>query len=501
MKKLKYMSFSILVLCIFYLSAPCNGEDESLGAPMKRTEQEALYSAIQGFVGKWWNGSDLYPDPCGWTPIQGVSCDLFDGFWYVTDLSIGPVHDNSLSCAQNVEFSSHLFALRHLRSLSFFNCFVSPNQRPVSVPSTNWEVLAESLESLEFRSNPGLTGEIPVAFGLLRNLQSLVLMENGLTGELPESIGTLINLRRLNLAANAFKGRIPDSFGGLNRLLILDMSRNSLSGFLPMTFGGLNSLLKLDLSNNQLAGKIPLEFGNLKNLTLLDLSNNRLSGALTQSLQELSSLQELVLSNNPTGGEIMSLEWQNMRGLTALDLSNMSLTGGIPESIAELKGLRFLGLNDNQLTGNIPQKLASLPNVSAIYLHGNNLTGELKFSDWFYGKMGRRFGAWGNPNLCYSIGLVRAGYAPFGVKQCEEKVMKYETHLISKSKLGNGNSDNHDSTSTASLGFKGCGLNRCIEHALMSNCDDSSDITTFTKIHAAILSDACINFNEHFQAW
>ncbi|KAL0380717.1 UNVERIFIED_CONTAM: Piriformospora indica-insensitive protein 2 [Sesamum angustifolium] len=473
MKKLKYLSFSILVLCIFYLSAPCNGDDESLAAPMKRTEQQALYSAIQGFVG---NGgmvqifiqilvvghlysivSRLNKDLLLMFLSIGVSCDLFDGFWYVTDLSIGPVHDNSLSCAQNVEFSSHLFALRHLRSLSFFNCFVSPRQRPISIPSTNWEVLAESLESLEFRSNPGLTGEIPVAFGLLRNLQSIVLMENGLTGELPESIGNLINLRRLNLAANSFKGRIPDSFGGLNRLLILDMSRNSLSGFLPMTFGGLNSLLKLDLSNNQLQGKIPLEFRNLKDLTLLDLSN-RLSGALTQSLQELSSLQELVLSNNPTGGEIMSLEWRNMRALIALDLSNMSLTGEIPESIAELKGLRFLGLNDNQLTGKIPQKLASLPNVSAIYLHGNNLTGELKFSDWFYGKMGRRFGAWGNPNLCYPIGLVRTGYAPFGVKQCEEKVMKYETHLDSK------NSDNHDSTSTASLGFKGCGLNRLGSH-------------------------------------
>ena len=45
-------------------------EDAGVEAPMVKTEQEALYSAIQGFVGKWWNGSDLYPDPCGWTPIQ-----------------------------------------------------------------------------------------------------------------------------------------------------------------------------------------------------------------------------------------------------------------------------------------------------------------------------------------------------------------------------------------------------------------------------------------------
>ncbi|GKC59314.1 hypothetical protein Tco_1086912 [Tanacetum coccineum] len=40
------------------------------GAPMVETEQIALYTAIQGFVGQEWNGSDLYPDPCGWTPIQ-----------------------------------------------------------------------------------------------------------------------------------------------------------------------------------------------------------------------------------------------------------------------------------------------------------------------------------------------------------------------------------------------------------------------------------------------
>jgi len=37
---------------------------------MKKKEKEVIYSVIQGFVGKWWNGSYLYPDPCGWTPIQ-----------------------------------------------------------------------------------------------------------------------------------------------------------------------------------------------------------------------------------------------------------------------------------------------------------------------------------------------------------------------------------------------------------------------------------------------
>lgn len=376
--------------------------------------------------------------------MQGVSCDLFDGFWYVTDLIIGAVHDNSLTCAQDVDFSPHLFALKHLKSLSFYECFVSSH--PVSIPSQNWEVFSPSLESLEFRSNEGLAGQIPASFGELRSLQSLVITENGLTGEIPQSIGSLMKLRRLNLAGNSFTGRIPDTFGGLNNLVILDLSRNSLSGTLPSSLGGLTSLLKLDLSNNQLEGKIPLQFGNLKSLTLLDLSNNRLSGGLTKSLEELSSLQELVLSDNPAGGDIMNVEWRNLRELTALDLSNASLTGGIPESIAELKNLRYLGLNDNKLTGDIPSNLATLPNVSAIYIHGNNLTGELKFAEWFYGKLGRRFGAWGNPNLCYSNGLA-ANRAPFGVEQCRQEIIKYLD-------LGRG-SWNLESNSRACLGVLG----------------------------------------------
>lgn len=59
-----------LLLCISCLVLWCEGEGDFDVAPMKKAEQAALYSAIQGFVGNWWNGSDLYPDPCGWTPIQ-----------------------------------------------------------------------------------------------------------------------------------------------------------------------------------------------------------------------------------------------------------------------------------------------------------------------------------------------------------------------------------------------------------------------------------------------
>ncbi|EOY02177.1 PREDICTED: piriformospora indica-insensitive protein 2 [Theobroma cacao] len=444
-----------LAVCILCLGVWCCGQADSEAAPMEKAEQTALYSAVQGFVGNWWNGSDLYPDPCGWTPIQGVSCDIVGGLWYVTALSIGPVHDNSLGCATNVEFRQQLFQLKHLKSLSFFNCFISPGRHPITIPGGKWDKLAGSLELLEFRSNPGLTGQVPTSFGYLTRLQSLVLLENGLTGELPINIGNLTNLNRLVLAGNRFTGQIPDSFGSLKELLILDLSRNSLSGHMPFALGGLTSLLKLDLSNNQLEGKLLGEIAYLKNLTLLDLRNNRFSGGLTQSIVEMHSLEELVLSSNPLGGDLMSLEWQSLQNLVILDLSNVGLTGDIPESLCGLKMVRFLGLGDNNLTGDLPSKLASLPSLRALYLNGNNLTGVLKFSEEFYGKMGRRFGAWNNPNLCYPVGLMTATNVPYGVKPCQGGVTLLEPN--SRAQLGDGNL-NQNSHFIASSGFSSYGI-------------------------------------------
>lgn len=62
--------FFLFVFCSS-LFVMCTGQaDPSQMAPMAIKEQEALDSTIQEFVGSWWNGSNLYPDPCGWTPIQ-----------------------------------------------------------------------------------------------------------------------------------------------------------------------------------------------------------------------------------------------------------------------------------------------------------------------------------------------------------------------------------------------------------------------------------------------
>ncbi|XP_062206141.1 piriformospora indica-insensitive protein 2-like isoform X2 [Phragmites australis] len=396
MKRFRGCRLLVLGLVFFALHG-CSGQredDSTTTAPMEEKEKMALYAAIESFVGKGWNGSGLYPDPCGWSPIQGVSCDLFNGLWYPTMISIGPVLDNSLQCAPGAKFSSQLFDLRHLRTLSFYNCF--PESNPTAIPTTSWEKLSGSLETLEFRTNPGLAGAIPVSLGRLASLQSLVLVENNLTGVVPAELGALQKLRRLVL------------------------SGNGLSGPIPATLGGLRGLLKIDLSNNLLQGSIPPELGGLKNLTLLDLRNNSLSGGLPQFVQGMVSLQDLLLSSNPLGGTLVQSGWEKLANLATLDLSNLGLVGTIPESMAALTGLRFLALDHNHLTGNVPTKLAELPNIGALYLNGNNLTGTLEFSPEFYQKMGRRFASWDNPGLCYNITAVDAVHAPSGVVVCKD---------------------------------------------------------------------------------
>uniref|UniRef100_A0ACD5VAT3 Uncharacterized protein n=1 Tax=Avena sativa TaxID=4498 RepID=A0ACD5VAT3_AVESA len=372
-------------------AAPADAEE----APMEGKVKRALYAAIEGFVGKGWNGSGLFPDPCGQTPIQGVSCDLFNGLWYPTVVSIGPVLDNSLQCAPDAKFSPQLFELRRLKSLTFYACF--PASNPTSIPANNWEKLAGSLETLEFRMNSGLTGAIPASLGRLAGLQSLVLVENNVTGVVPAELGGLAKLRRLVL------------------------SGNGLSGPVPATLGGLKGLLKMDLSSNRLEGSIPPELAGLESLTLLDLRNNSLTGGLPEFVQGMASLQDLLLSNNPLGGSLMPSGWEKLASLATLDLSNAGLVGSIPQSMAAMARLRFLALDHNRLSGPVPAKLAALPSIGAMYLNGNNLTGALQFSAGFYQRMGSRFAAWDNPGLCYSGAAVATGDdAPTGVAVCKD---------------------------------------------------------------------------------
>ncbi|KQK02345.1 piriformospora indica-insensitive protein 2 isoform X2 [Brachypodium distachyon] len=404
-----FLLLALAVLCFLALhggirGCAAEGEEGAAAeaeAPMDEKEKRALYAAIESFVGTGWNGSGLFPDPCGQTPIQGVSCDLFNGLWYPTAITIGPVLDNSLQCAQDASFSPELFTLRRLKSLTFYACFPASNPTPIPASSSTWEKLAGTLETLELRSNPGLAGPIPASLGRLSSLQSLVLVDNrNLTGPVPPELGALARLRRLVLSGNALSGPIPATLGGLNRLL------------------------KMDLSNNLLQGSIPMELSGLQSLTLLDLRNNSLTGGLLPelALQSMAALQDLLLSNNPKlGGTLMMKNsgWDKVApSLATLDLSNLGLVGGIPESMGKMTRLRFLALDHNRLSGPVPPGLAAMPSIGALYLNGNNLTGALRFEPEFYRRMGSRFASWDNQGLCYSNG--GGGAAPAGVAVCKD---------------------------------------------------------------------------------
>ncbi|KAF7020904.1 hypothetical protein CFC21_033948 [Triticum aestivum] len=424
---------ALFVALLLISGCAAEGEDEEGSpvpaeepeAPMEDKEKAALYAAIGSFVGKAWNGSGLFPDPCGQTPIQGVSCDLFNGVWYPTVVSIGPVLDNSLQCAPDARFSPQLFDLRRLKSLTFYACFPAAN--PTTIPAASWDKLSGTLETLEFRSNPGLSGAIPASLGRLASLRSLVLVDNNLTGAVPSELGGLAKLRRLVLSGNGLSGPVPATLGNNNpqlrrldneQLLIVDMSKNSLTGSLPPSLGGLKGLLKMDLSNNRLDGRIPPELAGLESLTLLDLRNNSLTGGLPDFVLAMPALQDLLLSSNPLlGGTLMQRGWEKMASLATLDLSNVGLAGAIPESMAAMPRLRFLALDHNRLSGTVPAKLAALPSIGAMYLNGNNLTGALEFSARFYQRMGSRFASWDNPGLCTAE---TAGGAPTGVAVCKD---------------------------------------------------------------------------------
>ncbi|CAA6661236.1 unnamed protein product [Spirodela intermedia] len=190
---------------------------------MEEGERRALYSAIQGFVGRNWNGSELFRTPAG------VSCDLFDGRWYVTTMSIGPILENSLQCAADADFSPPLFDPKYLKSLTFFKCF-SPPQRRHRRPLHELENLAGTLETLEFRSNPGLSGDLLPISAASAAFGCWSWWRTGLSA----SSGQLAGLTH----RNALVGPLPSSMSGSALFLKLDLSYNLLSGKIPPELPG-----------------------------------------------------------------------------------------------------------------------------------------------------------------------------------------------------------------------------------------------------------------------
>ncbi|XP_034706372.1 receptor-like protein EIX1 [Vitis riparia] len=86
------------------------------------------------------------------------------------------------------------------------------------------------------------------------NVMKLYLNDNFFSGPIPLEYGERMSmLTDLDLSSNDLNGTIPLSFGKLNNLLTLVISNNHLSGGIPEFWNGLPYLYAIDMNNNNLS--------------------------------------------------------------------------------------------------------------------------------------------------------------------------------------------------------------------------------------------------------
>ncbi|KAF0924249.1 hypothetical protein E2562_009957 [Oryza meyeriana var. granulata] len=344
------------------------------------------------------------PDPCG-APWPGLECKPVPGGGkvsatrlHVTRLDFGVAPNPT--CKDAAAFPHLAFALPHLQSLFFVNCFKNPAATTAFTLPPSANLSSSRLQQLSVRSNPSLSGTLPPQLASLRSLQVLTVSQNALVrGEVPQGIGELKNLVHLDLSYNSLTGTIPSRIGELRSLAGLDLSYNSFSGSIPNKLGDLAMLQKLDLSSNNLTGGVPATITGLTSLTFLALSNNGLSGHLPAGLSDLRDLQYLIMENNPMGVPLLS-ELGDISRLQELRLANSGYSGSIPETLGRLVSLTTLSLENNHLTGRIPAGLSRLKRMYHLNLSKNGLDGVVPFDGAFLRRLGRNLDLSGNPGLC-----------------------------------------------------------------------------------------------------
>lgn len=119
---------------------------------------------------------------------------------------------------------------------------------------------------------------IPTEFGLLVNLQKIVLNKHNIS-VIPTEICRLPNLTTINVSDNRIK-IIPTEIHNLTSLEKLDICKNKIKN-MPIELYAMTQLVELDFSNNKIS-LLPTEIGLLTNLLELDISNNKLSSIPTE---------------------------------------------------------------------------------------------------------------------------------------------------------------------------------------------------------------------------
>ncbi|CAI9294923.1 unnamed protein product [Lactuca saligna] len=327
--------------------------------------------------------------------------------------------------------------LNHLRVLSLNDCSFSghipgsiSNMTQITilglgrnkftgfVPSL---VSPSKLVTLELSDSRFDKGFLPNWFGMLAELNELLVWDMDINGEIPAFLANLTKLSALAwefpaflrfqnkleilfLDSNKIDGMVPVWIWNNSKetLHVIDLSNNSITGFhqhpqfLPwrhlQVFDIENNQLRGQLpippqttvvylaSNNNLTGEIPPLICELKSLRALSLTSNNMSGHLPPCVGKLSnSLVLLDLSINNFQG-IMMNEFMHGSLLEYIDLSKNQFTGELPRSLTNCTNLEFLNLADNSFHDGFPSWLGNLPNLQILMLRSNKFYGPIQSS-------------------------------------------------------------------------------------------------------------------------
>lgn len=220
------------------------------------------------------------------------------------------------------------------------------------------------------------SGEIPVGFGEMQNLEGFSVYRNRFTGIIPENFGRFSPLKSIDISENQFSGGFPKYLCEKKKLRNLLALQNNFSGNFPETYVPCKSLERFRISNNFLNGKIPEGIWSLPYAKIIDFGFNDFSGEVSSQIGYSTSLSEIVLMNNRFSGNLPS-EIGKLVNLEKLYLSKNNFCGEIPYEIGYLKQLSTLHLEENSLTGLIPKELGDCSRLVDLNLAWNFLYGNI----------------------------------------------------------------------------------------------------------------------------
>lgn len=117
--------------------------------------------------------------------------------------------------------------------------------------------------------------------GSLTSLQMLDLRDNKLNSQLPNLPKGLL---MASLSHNSFSGEIPMVYTQLHQLQTLDLSFNVLRGTPPAALFSLQNISYVNLTSNMLSGSLLNHLSCGSKLKFVDISNNKLTGGLPSCL-------------------------------------------------------------------------------------------------------------------------------------------------------------------------------------------------------------------------